>query len=562
MPDIPIILLRLDKLVNSNGVRFYSQNRKSRSGFFVSFDREDADFSKFLEELPGKDLNFYRPIIDQHAVLTIEYSVIRASIANDLANYSRDPKSEKEEQLKRKLKALWALAAVLERVHREYLIVAREVNRLQRDQEEYRQWLSQLNLEIKFKQNLIPPNPYANVAFLPQPIRDYLPVSTQNIRRATGDLNPIRLFLLRLRRLCLLIEIVLHDYEHYGKFLHSIDNAILMPFFRYFAWVFFLPRLLMNLGIIAWHVLFPRTKEEIALGWQARLEIHAYRRWSDLSNDTAWFLSGILTCFILTGPLLPFVSYLGIFMQLYDLTLSCIRLHIELSRLCNLREEYRRMDQGNVAEADVSALNRRIHLERKILYARVLNFLVLFIATCLTLPGVVISFWMPGLVLHPLIPIFGAAMAVLITIFNYQVTQVLERGERANLYDMPFPEIRGCASLDLDKMPANLADLRSKRGIFSSAYIRIDSKIYYVNKKRVDELTDLSREDYTTLCSNLNFTKVLVAVPIDNLKEVYEITKHTEIVDGVLQKSCSDIPPASPGVRRQQSVGYVPHGNN
>ena len=288
----------------------------------------------------------------------------------------------------------------------------------------------------------------------------------------------------------------------------------------------------MNLSLLVRHVFFPRGLEN-QLDWRERLDIHWQRRWYELTNDAAWFSNGLTTCFLLTGALLPFGIYLAVFMQCYDLINSAVRVHVEITRLCNLRDDYIAMgeDLGDVSE-EVDALERRINLERQILYFRVFNFLILFLCVCLTIPSTVLGLYIPNIVVNPIVPLIGTSVSVLITLMTYQMGQSYD-AKKDKRYEAPFPNIAGNALLLIDVLPDknNLKDLYTKLGLFSIGYIRIKNDkgvnvLYYVDKVRKNIiLLELDQRELEYVDEILLFSDQLRAISDAKLEEVDQFIK-------------------------------------
>lgn len=224
----------------------------------------------------------------------------------------------------------------------------------------------------------------------------------------TDFLNPIRLSLLRVRRLLRLLIPIINDFERYGSWVIWADN-LTGPFFAYLGIFFFIPRLFFNLILLLAHVVEHSwmSSEERALGWDVRLDAQWNRMWPQLVNDIAWAINGVLMCFVCIGTLQPVGIYLALVMQFYDLLTSSIRTYYELSRLNGLEVYYGQIENNPLVEEYAAVLHQRILREKQLLYLNFTNFLVLFVAMLLGLPFVVTA--------SPMLALLGASMAIVMT---------------------------------------------------------------------------------------------------------------------------------------------------
>lgn len=458
--------------------------------FFTEETRE-WNFHTYLAKQPS---NFFKQLVPSHITLTMELVVLRAQLARELKNFDKSQlNSVALERIEQNLQAALALSSILETLYRDYLNVPREEARLQNEQREYRDWLathwqyhfSDLKLNRKIK---------INTGF----------AASQTIRNYARELNPLRLLFVRIRRLLLLVGVLLTSASAYGQGLAAVEQ-VTAPFFAYIAWLFFMPRLLANLALTCKHVL-PNpwmSEKEKSLGWQTRLRGQLERRWPELTNDIAWFINGILICFVLTGPLLPTLIYLAVAIQFYDYLMANLRATIEISRFRTLEKQYQEMAKKAKTPAEKQAINaylhelkQRLELERKALHLSLVNFGALLVAICLSVP--------PLAAITPIIPIVGAGMAILITLVNYFGMQKLDQQRRMQFNAVRLPAVKKATATTQNKIKLfdNKAPEPSTPESFAPSAIRISTpqtrshKVFQprnnVKSKSSDQLSTLN----------------------------------------------------------------------
>lgn len=350
----------------------------------------------FSHNLCQKDTNYFRPLVENHPVIALEYSIHCTKLARNLL-------TQDASKLREQLEAALMMAELLERIYCHYLNVPREVAALVAEQNIYR-------------------------ALLSMPLRNEESSSsfTKPIRDKTASSNWARLFMVRLRRLLIVITPFTQDFDRFRGFVAKME-PLTAPVVVYLSWIFFIPRLFTNILLTGKHLIpgYWMSDEEYALGWQSRCRAQAERRWMELANDSVWFSSGLVNCFILTGALAPISFYTGLALQTYDLLLASIRAYLELSRMAVLEEQYLSMllatdltlNEIDEINQHLSFLKERRAFESMRLYLSITNNAVLVIAVALALP--VFAF-------NPIFPALGAALAVLDTVACFAGMKWLE----------------------------------------------------------------------------------------------------------------------------------------
>jgi hypothetical protein len=364
------------------------------------------------QKIEAMDIAFLRRVTQSHIALNFEYSVHCARLAHGFL------RKEKEEEavLIQEIEAALTMAQLLEHVYQHQLKVPREVERLRRDQVVYRKLLASFAVDfIDQDQSEIP-----KVSPSSKDVRDFI---------ANG--NWPRFFIIRSRRLLVSMIPFFDEFSQYTRFVRSIDQY-LAPTLSYVAWLYFIPRLTVNLFLLAKHVIPGRwmSDEEMTLGWQDRLKAHLDRRWFELANDVVWFLGGLINCFMFIGVLAPFNPYFSVALQAYDVFLATVRTFVEMGRLKNLKQDYLQMlEEPITIEERTDILNHLRFLEQRIEYEQkrmnlgIINNTILLLAMCVALP--VLAF-------HPIMPFLAAIVILANTIGVYNATKYLETHKPAD----------------------------------------------------------------------------------------------------------------------------------
>ncbi len=155
------------------------------------------------------------------------------------------------------------------------------------------------------------------------------PGASRIFRQIFIEVNWWRLFLIRIRRVgdafALIANTPMGDPE--------INKAL-----SYLGWVFYVPRVAVNLFWFFQHWLLPLSDEERKIPSWLRLQTQFKRRWAELSNDVVWMVVGLVNCFYLTG-----LSAMGLTTALYffDVLVAGIRYYVERERHRKIEEAIR-----------------------------------------------------------------------------------------------------------------------------------------------------------------------------------------------------------------------------
>ena len=359
----------------------------------------------FGELLADKKIDFFRPLVAQHRLLSFEYNVMCTQLMHDFYRDKADA-----DELTNQLIAALEMAELLTHLFRDYLAVPREVLRLQKEQKIYRELLMKRGFQFD-----------AMVEY--QEKQDWI---TQGIRNFTANSNWLRLILVRSKRV---LETVVPLVSHlpYKEFVKQLDKFT-GPVFSYLSWLFFIPRLSANLFVLCKH-LIAGSGQEKELGLLEQSSAQLQRRWFEIGNDSAWMTAGILGCFVWLGPLAPIGVYINVALFGYDVALASIRAAHEIGHLKKLQAEYKDMElqmlQNHAPPEELDEirrfqqhLNDRVVFEQKRLLLAVANTVLLAIAILLCLPS--------ALAMTPILPLIGTSLLVLTTIATFSLTQALE----------------------------------------------------------------------------------------------------------------------------------------
>lgn len=364
--------------------------------------------------------DFYQKVVSLHPMLNLEYSIL----CNQLHHNFAFPGSITREEVIKQLISALTLAELLEHVYQYYLVVPREVLRLRRQKQVYRELLTEMD-GYEFPQN--------NRLLVPVEVGFSL---TQRIREFMTNNNMYRLLLARSKRLLDLLDQAGTGSKLYHDFIGAL-GIYTNTFFAYLAWTYFIPRLATNLFLMGKHIIpWPFMGDhEKALGWAIRLEAQLYRRWFELFNDVVWCTSGVLSCFILVGTLAPLGFYFALFAFAFDISNASLRAVIGLGRLSRLYDEYTELlEQTNdenekklIRDYQLYILHRR-DFEKMRLGLGIGAAITIFLGMCLALPA---------LALNPIVPFIGAVIIIITWICVYYLTQQLEQYQPKDNLEKP-----------------------------------------------------------------------------------------------------------------------------
>lgn len=251
-------------------------------------------------------------LFDRFRDIQLNYSLLKSCFST-----LHQQHSVKEEQLNELVSLLLDHAIALKKLHVDYLSSPQYAPALEKEICCYRKFLKDQKVDLPTRLS---------------PIRKMDIPGT--IRSTTTHINWPRLFVVRVKRVLDVTSMLAHNARALRHFTEALNN-VSAPIFAWLAWLFYLPRLVTNLMILAAHFWpgFGMSEEERTLGWQLRLKIQLQDLWFELANDLVWAAVGLINCFILVGALTPAAAYLTVALYSFDVMLACIRAYVELERL-------------------------------------------------------------------------------------------------------------------------------------------------------------------------------------------------------------------------------------
>lgn len=382
------------------------------------FNSLSSSFSECIKTLGPE---FYREIIPSHLVLNLEYRLLGQKIRSALL--SEQP--IKKERMRDQLLSALLLAELLEHVYEHYLTVPREVVRLRAQQKIYREVFNKINPIVP--QNL----EYEKVMPLDVSFSQY-------VREETAHINFYRLLFLRSKRVFDLIAFLNLGSNWYRYLICTLDKYT-DPVLPHIAWVFFLPRLLVNLFLFLKHIIPTpwMDEKEKSLGEFIRFQAQLLRRWFELGNDLTMFTVGLINGFVLTGILAPVALYLSIATFGFDVFMSAGRTYIELNRLYELYKEYQNMPIDAEHKEELTQQLKLIQSE--------INFEMLrFGSHTLTTTGIFLAMccMAPILGLNPAILLVSSIFLVCISLINFILAPIINHFRPKDIIDIPSGGVR------------------------------------------------------------------------------------------------------------------------
>lgn len=360
---------------------------------------------EFDKELAKQPATFFHPMITKHLELTVAYSVLCTRLLHD---FSRPGVSKAE--LVEQLVAALMMAELLTPIYRDFLGEWHEVSRLQNEKKVFRDLLATQNYSFDASDDKA-------IALSSW--------SGQRVRGATPNWNFPRLLFGRSRRLLTTLVPIIKDFE-FGRYLAEsklgLKMAAVDPYLgvlvSHASWLFFAPRLtvnslvMLNFIVPHWWTAAKDKKMGLWLGFLGQLQ----QRWFELGNDSLWMTSGLLNCFVLTGPLAPLGIYVTLSLFLFDVLWARLRARIELNRLSGQQQTYDNMAREMGGEETKEWLElksyrehfaQRVDFEERRLFITLVNTQMLMFGMC---------FAFPAFAATPLLPFLGALIVLMTTV--------------------------------------------------------------------------------------------------------------------------------------------------
>ena len=372
-------------------------------GFPVTLTDSTNTVWTFDDEIKDKENAFFSSLVIKNPSLFTQY-LIQCSHVSHLY----DDNIQNTEAILRAVETALVMADILEQVYCR-LDEKSNLDQLHKEQATFRELLS-----VRYSQFIsttpLLANPKINI--------------DQKIRTLTSNTNQPRKTLNRIWRL-IDNAILFDEFVILREWIEPIELMI-DPVFIHLNWIFFVPRLAINLMLLGKHVILNpwMSEQEYALPWDIRLQVHLMinRRWIELVNDFIWCVGNLISCFICVGAWSFAEVYIAIGLQLFDLLFTCFHVSIEINRLNTLEKEY----QDECAKGAISidqdylhALQEGIEYEKNVGYLAIINHTILLLPIMTILPVII--------ALSPWAPVLGALLSILTTISVYLAEDYLKK---------------------------------------------------------------------------------------------------------------------------------------
>jgi hypothetical protein len=189
-----------------------------------------------------------------------------------------------------------------------------------------------------------------------------IPAHTSKIRGWLGAANVYRIALafsniIIQQSLTLLQENAwLVNTQTYTRPLKTLGNVL-----RPFSVLFFLSRLLLDLGVLAKHTLFPNQNEQ-ELEMSVRLYLELKRNFTTLINDIVWStINGLTNYSSYFGLAIPVVNALIMFGFVCDMSLIFCRMWVARQDYLTKKSQYELEIEGSADESQRHILQQQLH---------------------------------------------------------------------------------------------------------------------------------------------------------------------------------------------------------
>jgi len=220
--------------------------------------------------------------------------------------------------------------------------------------------------------------------------------------------NLWRLTLARFRRFYLSLQLCFHIQNL--NWMIALFEPQLRVFMLWLNFLYFLPRVLMDLAHLTYHmVFFPESQFSL----KQRAQIFFQRRWESFARDSLWLINGALSLFVFTGPLGFWGLYVSALVQLIEVMLNAVLLIEADSQQLGIRRHL--LSILNVAEDKTKTwankLEQRDLVDHKIRVIRLRNSFGVLLCNTLILPFF--------LNLHIGIALVGAGLSLVMSVIQF-----------------------------------------------------------------------------------------------------------------------------------------------
>jgi len=395
----------------------------------LTFTKPDEPANKADTKPSG--IEFFRPFIDDYPHLLVIYALYCSLIAKKLKSSNsidvNDPIFEAH-----LINAL-ALSNLLHVINWQYFDSPKERRLLEKEEVVFRFLLREFGYQFKLINEMdLPEDDEAARQAHEQPFSSWF-------RGVMGSSNWPRLFILRVKRMLDTMLPIFKGLPNFVRAVYFIDQFA-NPFFAYLAWIFYVPRLTLNLFILLKNVI-PHpwmSAQQQQLSYILRCKLQLHDKWFELTNDSVWLAVGLINCFFLIGVLAPWAMYLTVALYAFDVTLAGIRAHVEFRKLRKLRHKLVNLLSANTRSSNPSnpanQIEKQILAEQLHAYVDELDKHILYESLRMGLSlGTTIGlfvgmlFAMPALAGNPMVPLIGASFIVLFCICTLVAGKYIEK---------------------------------------------------------------------------------------------------------------------------------------
>lgn len=220
--------------------------------------------------------------------------------------------------------------------------------------------------------------------------------------------NLWRLTLARIRRFYLSVQLFLNLPNL--NWMIAFFEPQLRVFILWLNFLYFLPRVLMDIAHLIYHMaFFPGSEFDL----KQRAQIFFQRRWESFVRDSLWLINGALSLFVFTGPLGFWGLYLSALVQLIEVLLNLVILLQSNRQQSDIRQGLLSMLKVPAPKQELwkQKLAQRDDVEHQIRYIRLRNSVGVLICNILILPFF--------LNLHLGIALFGAGLSLMMSVIQF-----------------------------------------------------------------------------------------------------------------------------------------------
>lgn len=267
-----------------------------------------------------------RNLVEESEELEIRYNAAQSQLCDHLLSLLKNTAKQVEHmQMSAFLEACRPAANILietgKQLHMAYIAAGKHCEKVKLAKELYR-W--EMLLGVKNSIWRIDVSKSSHIKFMQQ--------LSSSIRNGTASSNGYRLFLLRLKKMFVTLMPLMKSVA-YQNFIQQIE--MINPFLNHLAWIFYLPRLAINL-IGLFQLLIPIQglyHQEKTLGFISRLKAYWRQTWAEIFNDSVWFVFGLANCFFLS---ITTSMSIAVALYFFDVALAYIKADLNNTRQKNI----------------------------------------------------------------------------------------------------------------------------------------------------------------------------------------------------------------------------------